>query len=133
MAGTEFDPEADGFGRSREAYQTDHRTLQALIQALQGQIKALEGRVVALSSGGASTAMVERSGGSAVSTLPAQTLPHTHVLADITDLSGLSVTTSQVTGLAEFIQDTVGAMLSSTGGCTITYNDGAGTITISVP
>ena len=40
-------------------------------------------------------------------------------------------TTSTITGIAEFIQDTVGAMILGAGATSVAYNDTAGTFTIS--
>jgi hypothetical protein len=45
---------------------------------------------------------------------------HTHVAANITDF-------------AEAVDDRVAALVVSGGGCTITYNDAANTLTVSVP
>lgn len=125
----EFRPGDDGWGGSVEAYQSDLRAILTRIQALEEKLVAVQGAQVAGGQAGGSVASVSSQAAAPVAT----TLPHTHVLADVTDLSSLSVTTSQVTGLLEFIQDAVGAMLVAGLGVTVTYDDGAGTVTITAP
>jgi hypothetical protein len=94
---TEFDPEASGFAKSREAYQTDHRQLRDLCATLQSQIKALEGRVVALGSQKPVAAAVSVQASLPESSLNQQTLPHTHLKAEITDLTTTFVSSVSAT------------------------------------
>jgi hypothetical protein len=54
------------------------------------------------------------------------------VNAGATALESVPLTTSEVTGLTEFIQDAVGAMATAGTGITATYDDTAGTETLAI-
>ncbi len=130
----EFNPASSGFDGQQEAYQQDYRGLQREIQALRAELDGLKKQ----QSVGASGTVVQvvpssQSPGSGAQ----QTLPHTHLSAEVTDLAATlasaSFTTSQITDLAEFIRDTVATFVVQGTGITITNDDALNTLTFDVP